>query len=158
MSGYTAHILSEKIKEALLGVFEPRFETVKAHHITHRFGVDGFEDLKPAKEICVTHYIYDPNGIEALAVTIDGQSHKPDGLPYHITWSLNKEAGFSAKDANDLVERALNGDFSQELEIKLLDFKIPAEELTASFISADKTEHALECPKKSLGAPKTPKP
>ena len=43
--------------------------------------------------------------IECLVVEIDGSSARPDGRTYHITLSLDREAGAKPVHSNDLLKR-----------------------------------------------------
>jgi hypothetical protein len=44
----------------------------------------------------------DDEGVEAMVVTIDGTTDRPDGSTYHITWSLGP--GRKAKESNDVLK------------------------------------------------------
>jgi hypothetical protein len=41
----------------------------------------------------------DGEGIQALLVSVDGKKVKPDGFPYHITWSLDTSQPLSSEIA-----------------------------------------------------------
>lgn len=43
----------------------------------------------------------DGKGVQAMVVTIDGTTDRPDGSTYHITWSL--APGRKAKESNDVI-------------------------------------------------------
>jgi hypothetical protein len=45
----------------------------------------------------------DGKGVEAMVVSINGTTDRPDGSTYHITWSL--EAGRRAKESNDVIAK-----------------------------------------------------
>lgn len=96
MTDYTAFQLPEDERTRLLKALPPTYPLVKADHITHRIGVNDFDDLFAPQEVLVTGIVDDDNGIQALIVTINGQTHKPDGRPYHITWSLDPEQTLAA--------------------------------------------------------------
>lgn len=175
MPGYTAFLLSDAIRDSLLEVFAPSFDTVKADHITHHYGAEGFDDLFIPQEICVTHYIKDPDGLEALKVTVDGKANKPDGRPYHITWSLDKtqtlsptikelsseqdDVCYKPQHANDLIKLCDDEENLPEgFTLKVLDFKIPASEIVPAFIAEDHTIHPLCGTKTQTPKRHTPKP
>lgn len=86
--GYTAYALSEESRRQILAHFPPRFPRVVAEHITHSFGVKPDHPLPPAATIEIYGYAC-TDGIEALAVRVNGETHKPDGKPYHITLSFD---------------------------------------------------------------------
>jgi len=91
---YLAFELSDKCRAELLGVFRPQFSKVICHHVTIEFNVQA-EKLKT-----LVHNLGDNpqvlvvgkaegNGIECLAVSINGETQRPDGSFYHVTLSLN---------------------------------------------------------------------
>ena len=40
----------------------------------------------------------------AMVVTIDGTTDRPDGSTFHITWSLDKSKGREARESNDVLK------------------------------------------------------
>jgi hypothetical protein len=104
--GYEAFVLTEASRASLLEQFPPKFPDVIAHHITHRFGVH-----KPAEMPAPTPTSFEVVGyaaddsLEALVVrkrTAVGQN-RPDGKPYHITWSLDRSKGRKPVDSNAVI-------------------------------------------------------
>lgn len=91
MTDYTAFKLPQETREALLRQFPPAYPEVKADHITHRVNVSDHDDLFVPGEILVTGVVDDDNGMQVLVVSVDGETHKPDGRPYHITWSFDPD-------------------------------------------------------------------
>ncbi len=118
-SRYTAFLLSPETKQALIARFPPAYPQLKADHITYRYGGDDFEDLFHPEKIEITGIADDGNGIQALIVKVDGAHYKPDGRPYHLTWSLDsaqkapdiytEKGNYRPVHANDLVARILGG-------------------------------------------------
>lgn len=45
----------------------------------------------------------DEDGVEALVVSIDGTTDRPDGSTYHITWSLDPHQGRKPRESNDVL-------------------------------------------------------
>jgi hypothetical protein len=45
----------------------------------------------------------DGAGVEAMVVSINGTTDRPDGSTYHITWSLSP--GRRAKESNDVIAK-----------------------------------------------------
>ena len=43
----------------------------------------------------------DRRGVEALVVSLEGATDRPDGSTYHITWSLGD--GRRARESNDVI-------------------------------------------------------
>lgn len=101
---YTSYQLTPKTRKYLLDRFPPKHTKVVAHHITHKFGVHS--DTKPPlhADIKVVGYHNNPEGLEALVVSVDGSVDRPDGSVYHITWSLDPEK-FKPVDSNKLVRK-----------------------------------------------------
>ena len=62
----------------------PVFDTVVAHHVTHRY--PNPEQAPNAQLAIVGHVIGD--GVEALVVTVNGSTVRADGSTYHMTLSL----------------------------------------------------------------------
>lgn len=100
---YLAYVLSDNSRELLSNRFPPKYTDFIGHHITTKFGVPKETPLPPADvNIRVVGYINDPNGLEALVVSIDGETKNPNGSKYHITWSIDRSK-FTPKDSNDLL-------------------------------------------------------
>lgn len=100
---YTAYVLDEKSREVLLQRFPPKYKDVVGHHITVEFGVSA--DTLPPQDakLRVIGHIDNGDGLEALAVLVDGSTVRKDGKTYHITWSLDCDK-FKPKDSNMLLE------------------------------------------------------
>lgn len=101
---YTSYQLTPATRKLLLDIFPPKHKKVIAHHITHEFGVHEDTNAPPSASIRVVGYHNNPDGIEALVVSVDGSIDRLDGRTYHITWSLNPEK-FKPVDSNKLVSR-----------------------------------------------------
>jgi hypothetical protein len=91
MSKYTAYLLTDETKRRLMARFAPTYPSIKADHITHRYPTDDFADLHWADRIEVIGVADDKNGLQALLIRVDGETERPDGNPYHITWSLDPD-------------------------------------------------------------------
>ncbi len=99
---YTGWELPPEERARLLGVFAPTYPDVVAHHITLRLG--GKPDVLPeATTATVIGVTDDGVGLEALIVEIAGTTERPDGKTYHITWSVDRAAGFAPKMAAGLI-------------------------------------------------------
>lgn len=102
--GYVGWKLTEDDREKLLEEFPPRYPDVIAHHVTLKFGVPNDHPLPEAKKGVVVGLSDDGEGIQALVVEIDGTTDRPDGSTYHVTWSLDKDAGYKPVHSNDLIK------------------------------------------------------
>lgn len=104
VSGYNGWEISGHARSALASQFPPKFPEFIGHHITHEFGVKSDAPLPPQDaDIQVVGYACNEDGLEALVVSVDGDMTRPDGRPYHITWSLDRGAGFKPVHSNALV-------------------------------------------------------
>lgn len=103
--GYQAFEISGASRSHLAGVFPPKFAEFIGHHITYNRGAKSDQPLPEATTFRVVGYAHDPAGIEALVVEVDGTTVRPDGKTFHITWSLDREAGFKPVNSNDLIAR-----------------------------------------------------
>jgi hypothetical protein len=79
--------LPTKSRDLLLRMFRPRLPNVYCQSITYAYGF-GVENLIPAgTPKCIIVGIHRTLRHEALVCTLDGQAHRPDGKPFHITLS-----------------------------------------------------------------------
>jgi len=111
---YQAFVLSEPSVKKLLSKFPPKFENVKAHHITHLY--DSPSEVPKAPESIKVVGIAENESVQALVVEIDGSIKRPDGKIYHITLSLGK--GAKANDSNDLLSKGFKKVSPVEIEVK----------------------------------------
>jgi hypothetical protein len=72
------------------------------HHVTHEFKPERIEIQREARVQVITKLV--SYNVEVLVVDVDGNSKRPDGSFYHLTWSLNKEFGAKPYDSNVLVK------------------------------------------------------
>lgn len=103
---YIGWKLPEWEKLSLLETFAPAYPDIVGHHVTLDIGKRTSTMYLPtAMEGRVVGIADDSKGIQALVVEIDGSTARPDPLggTYHITWSMDKEAGYSPKMSNDVI-------------------------------------------------------
>jgi hypothetical protein len=110
---YTAYVLTDESREMLLEKFPPKYSEVVAHHVTVEFGVP--EGTEPPEEaiVKVIGEADSGDGLQALVVSVDGSTRRPDGGTYHITWSLNRDK-YKPVDSNELI-----ADYSKRWKIVL---------------------------------------
>ena len=93
--------LDREQREALLAQFPPRYDTPVADHVT--LAIDAEREPLPGEvRSTIVGRTDDDQGVEALVVTIDGETDRPDGSTYHITWSLAD--GRRARESNDVLK------------------------------------------------------
>jgi hypothetical protein len=102
--GYIALNLTESSKQAVLKAFPPKFEEVRADHVTFEFGVTtllGDTTLPLPGVVEVVAYVCD-SSLEALIVSVDGATARPDGSVFHLT--LSRSAGRKSFESNALAQ------------------------------------------------------
>ncbi|WP_257557200.1 hypothetical protein [Sphingobium sp. CFD-2] len=91
------------MRAQLLERFPPTWPDVIADHVTLQAGASANEPL-PAQEAAeIVGRVDDGEGLQALIVSIDGSTDRPDGSTYHITWSLDRSRGRKAVQSNDVI-------------------------------------------------------
>lgn len=113
--GYTVYVLSPEARVKLLKAFPPKYPEVMANHITVDFGVPETAPEPPRADIEILGYAGTDDGLEALVVAVGGCIQRSDGSLYHITLSLDREAGYAPKDSNNLViKKWFSGDWERK--------------------------------------------
>lgn len=97
---YTGWLLSGADRARLLGDFPPSYPDVIAHHVTLRMGA---HELPTATAGTVVGVVDDQEGCQVLIVQIDGTTTRPDGLTFHITWSLDRALDRKSMHSNDVI-------------------------------------------------------
>lgn len=102
-SFYAGWELDEKDRAMLLRLFAPAYPDVIAHHVTYKNPVK--PDAKPPKAVtaAVVGIADDGSKVQALVVEIDGSTTRADGSTYHITWSIDREAGAKPVHSNVVI-------------------------------------------------------
>src|SRR5258705_7773570 len=103
--GYHCFLLTPDSRADLLGRYPPKFPDVLAHHVTIQFVVLESDPLPEPARIVIQGYRCDPEGIEALVVTVNGSVTRLDGSVYHCTWSLDRSKGFEPMHSNELIAK-----------------------------------------------------
>ncbi len=85
----------------LLERFAPSYAHVVADHVTLASDVPDDADLPSATRGGIVGAISDGRGVQALVVAIEGDTRRPDGSTYHITWSLGP--GRRAVESNAVI-------------------------------------------------------
>ena len=104
---YTGYELTNESRNKLRQMFPPKYPEFLGHHITEKFGVKNPNDTPDMPgEVKVVGYLDEGNGLEGLLVSIDGNTRRPDGSAYHITWSLDRSKGYKPVDTNKHINSA----------------------------------------------------
>lgn len=102
---YTAYVLPETERQRLAKIFKPRYAEFLGHHVTEKFGVPKGTEAPPQPvKFRVVGEVDSRDGLQALVVSVDGSTERPDGGTYHITWSLDRDAGYKPQHSNDLIK------------------------------------------------------
>ena len=110
---YTAFVLDDETRAALLERYPPKYDKVIAHHITVNGGAKKDAELPEYEWIKVVGEGDSGDGLQALAVMVDGKYHRADGKPYHITWSLDPDK-YKPVDSGELI-----ADYSKRWKLDL---------------------------------------
>lgn len=100
---YSGWEIDEGSRADLMNLFRPQFPDVIAHHVTLSPGVKKGSDAPEPADIRVVGYVKG-EGVEALVVEVNGTTERERGGHYHITWSIDREAGFLPVHSNNLIE------------------------------------------------------
>ncbi len=83
----------------LLQQFPTAYPEVVADHVTYKSA--SVDDLPEPVIGEIVGIADDGEGVQALVVSIDGTTDRPDGSTWHITWSLGEDR--EAKESNDII-------------------------------------------------------
>lgn len=99
------HVIGWKLepasRETLLAALPPRYGEVVADHVTLRAHVEADTPPPPPARCRIIGEADDGQGVQAMVVEIDGESDRPGGGTFHITWSLAD--GRRAVESNDVI-------------------------------------------------------
>ena len=111
-------------REQLLDRFPPRYPDPIADHVTLRADAEG-QPLPDPVEGAIVGHADDGDGLEAMVVAIDGNTGRPDGSVFHITWSLDEPKGREARDSNDLLQSRQWQSYDELIPIRLEPARFP---------------------------------
>ena len=113
--------LDQDERAELLARHHPRYATIVAHHVT--LATDAADRaLPPQVRAAIVGRGDDDSGVEAMVVTIDGATDRPDGSTFHITWSLGE--GRRARESNAVLEERGWSAYDQPIAITLTPARI----------------------------------
>lgn len=95
--------LDEADRAKLLVQFPPHWPDVVADHITLDAEAGETDPLPPAHRAEIVGEANDNEGLQALVVAIGGDTGRPDGGTYHITWSLDRARGRQPSQSNEVI-------------------------------------------------------
>ena len=109
-------LLAKDDRERLLQQFPPKFEKIDAHHVTLKSEAKS-DPIPGVVRAAIVGRTDDEKGVEAMVVSIDGTTDRPDGSTYHITWSLGD--GRRARESNDVLKERGWQELDHPIPIKL---------------------------------------
>ena len=108
--------LDREQRSELLGRFPARYPQAVADHVTLQTEAEE-EPLPDPVDAAIVGLTDDRRGVQAMVVTIDGSTDRPDGSTYHITWSLSP--GRRARESNDVLRDKGWERFDEPIPVKL---------------------------------------
>ena len=112
--GVTGWKLDRGERDALLRDHPPAYGEPVADHVTLEVGG---KEIPGDVRAEIVGRADDGKGVEAMVVTVDGTTDRPDGSTYHITWSLGP--GRRAKESNDVLKECGWQDLDQPIPVTL---------------------------------------
>lgn len=82
---YVALNLTEASRQQIWARFPPKFQEIKADHVTYDFGVDADVELPEISDVSAFAYVCDES-LEALIVSVNGSTQRLNRI-FHITLS-----------------------------------------------------------------------
>lgn len=105
---YNGYEIEEGSRNKLLTLYPPKYPNVLGHHITEKFGVKDKTVPDQPSKVLVIGYIDNGEDVEGFLVSIDGNTNRPDGGKYHITWSIDRTKGAKPFHTNNHVDEAIS--------------------------------------------------
>lgn len=110
--------LDPESRAELLDNLHPRYSRVVADHVTLVAKVAADTAVPEPVSAQAIGHADDGKGVEALVVAIEGETDRPGGSTYHITWSL--EPGRKAVESNDVIARCGWQNLAAPLPVRLI--------------------------------------
>ncbi|NNM73067.1 hypothetical protein [Enterovirga aerilata] len=105
-------------RAALLARFPPAYPDPVADHVTLARSAEAALPARPRGAELIGR-ADDGAGVECLVVRLDGTTDRPGGGTYHVTWSLDRAKGRTAKESNDVLRERGWTDLPEPVPIRL---------------------------------------
>ena len=102
--GYLGWLILPTSKSYLLHLIPPMFDKILADHVTFLYPAFSNDPLPPQAELLAVGSAVDPQGLQAVVVSVDHNVYRQDGSVYHCTWSLDPHK-FKPQHSNDLLRK-----------------------------------------------------
>ncbi len=110
-------------RSELLGRFPPLYAKAVADHVTFLTKLAPDAMLPPEANAEIVGRADDGEGVEAMVVAMEGETGRPDGSTWHITWSLGP--GREAKESNDVIAARDWTRFDEPIPVRLTPARWP---------------------------------
>ncbi|ABP64191.1 hypothetical protein Saro_3949 (plasmid) [Novosphingobium aromaticivorans DSM 12444] len=94
-------VISDDDLQTLKKKYPPTYAFLAVPHCTLELGSSRQSRLPPPRKGVVFGKIDNLDGVEALLLSIDGETVRPDGAVLHITWSLGP--GRRPRDSHEAI-------------------------------------------------------
>lgn len=111
-------------RNQLLDRFPPRYPDAIADHVTLKADAEA-EPVPDSVEAKIIGHADDGDGLEAMVVTINGETGRPDGSVFHITWSLDEAKGREARESNELLSSRQWQAYDEAIPVSLEPARFP---------------------------------
>lgn len=127
MKGIKTLVVSDDLKQRLFASYPPAHDKHFGDHVTLVFGIsdhDVADDEPDADVVVVDRFVSDV--ADVFTVTVNGSSTRPDGKPYHLTWSMASASGKGPRHSVDAIVQTNHNTsvgWTEKLPIGFLSFK-----------------------------------
>jgi hypothetical protein len=122
-SSVTGWKVDRNQRRELLQQFPAKYANVVADHVTLKAKAGASAPVPDAVVGEIVGRADDGEGVEAMVVSIDGSTDRPDGSTWHITWSLAD--GRRAKESNDVIRERGWEKFDLPMPVQLAPARWP---------------------------------
>ena len=113
-------------RRQLLERFAPTYPDAVADHVSLKSHLPADAAPPPAVSCRIIGRADDGEGVEAMVVEIDGDSGRPDGAVFHITWSLDRAKGRRAVESNDVIRDRGWTAFDAPVDVSVIPARFPS--------------------------------
>ena len=105
--GYNGYELTTQARNDLFAHINPMYPDIIANHVTHNYGI--YDELPPKADSARVIAVVSNEKVQAAIVKINGTTTREYGDSfYHVTISVDRAAGGSPKDSNELLKDSRN--------------------------------------------------
>lgn len=117
---YSGYLLSTKSRNQLKALYPPKYPDFIGEHVTEKFPDTALPEAP--QTVRIIGYADDGKMCEGFLVEVDGTTKRPSGGLYHLTWSIDRNAGAKPVHTNDIINGATRIDpITIQVSPKLFD-------------------------------------